>query len=151
MAVTASGLFVVNHIAALKNTIAFDLTSAGLKLALYPSTITPDFSGTAANTAFGAGAYSGTEITGTNWATGGVGLTTPTVTESPSSVVKWTADNVSVSNVTLTGAYFGLIYDNSLTPKAAYVGINFGQAYNPTAGTLAINWAAGGIATYDLY
>lgn len=151
MAVTASGFFVANFIDALKNTVALDLDAAGLKFAVFSNSITPDFSAAAANAAYSAGQYASNEVTGTNWSAGGVALATPTVTESPSTVIKWDADDISVASVTFTGARFGLIYDNSLTPKAAICGINFGGDYSPTNGTFSVTFAAGGIGTFDLY
>lgn len=150
MAVTASGLFVQTFVAALGTTqLALDLDLDTHKLALYPSTITPDFDASTANAAFGAGVYSGTEITGTNWATGGVTLTTFACTGA-SGTLKVAADNVSVATTTLSGVRAGLVYADALAGNNGIALINFGSDYATVAGTFAITWAGTGIFYIDL-
>jgi hypothetical protein len=148
MAVTASGLFVPSWLAKLNATAAaWTLVSANNKIALFSNTITPNFS---TDTAYGAAPYNANEVTGTNWAAGGVALAGQTLTESPAGSLKWTATNISVASVTFTGARCGLIYDSVLATKYAIALVDFGADYSPVAGTFAINWNAAGILVQDI-
>lgn len=151
MAVTVSGLFLATFIDVLDTTqLALDLDLETHKIALYANTITPNFSDTAANAAFGAGAFAAGEVTGTNWATGGVALTSTTVTESPSGTLMWDAADISVANATFTGARAALCYADALAGNNAIILVNFGADYSPNAGTFSIQWASTGIFALDL-
>lgn len=150
MAVTASGLFVATFVDALDTTqLALDLDLETHKGALYSNAITPDFDASAANAAFGAGAFTSNEVTGTNWATGGVALTGTTFVGS-SGTATFDATDVSVATTTLTNARCYLLYADALAGNNAIVLVNFGADYSTVAGTFAITWAAGGIFSLDL-
>lgn len=150
MAVTALGLFVATFVDALDTTqLALDLDLETHKGALYDNTITPDFDASAANAAFGAGAFASGEVTGTNWATGGVALTGTTFTGA-SGTAKFDATDVSVASTTLTNARCYLLYADALAGNNAIVLVNFGADYSTNNGTFAITWHANGIFTLDL-
>ena len=146
MAITESGLYVANWIDALDASgTAINLESdTDIKLALYPSSITPDFNASAANSAYSAGVYSGTEITGTGYTAGGVVLTSTTWTGS-SGVATWDAADPTWSGSTLSDVRGALAYMNTLTPKAAIILVDLGQAYGTNNGAFTINWSASGI------
>lgn len=155
MAVTASGLFLATWIDILDATqLAVNLASASnIKLALFNNSITPNFAGNG-NTAYAVAPYNANEVTGTNWAAGGVTLT-PTVsdhngTTANSGNLMFDAADVSVASATFSGARCALIYDNSLSPKAAICLVNFGSDYSPNNGTFQIAWSSGGIFSLDL-
>lgn len=148
MAVTVSGLYVPTWLDILDLTqLAVDFDAETHKIALFSNTITPNYS---TDTAYAVAPYNANEITGTNWAAGGVLVTTTTMTESPAGTLMFDAADVTVANATFTGARFGLIYANSLAPKAALCGVNFGADYSPNAGTFTIQWAAAGIFALDI-
>ncbi len=145
MAITQSGLFVATFVDVLDTTqLAVNLDSDTLKAALYPSTITPDFNATAANAAYNAGVYSGTELTGTGYTAGGASLASTTFTGS-GGVATFDAADVSWASSTITGARGVLIYDNTLAGKNALVLVDLGASYSTSNGTLSITWSASGI------
>ena len=151
MAITASGLYVSTFIAALDTTqLALNLDLETHKIALF-DTVTPNFS---TDTAYGVAPYNANEITGTNWAAGGVALTTTEVTNEAGSLVFDVAD-VSVANTTIaTDPEGGLIYADALAGDNAIAMIYFGVGdFTTSAGTFAITWtapASGGIFAIDL-
>lgn len=149
MAVTVSGLFVATFVDALDTTqLALDLDLETHKGALYPNSITPDFDATAANAAFAAGVFSGTEITGTNWATGGVALAGTTFVGA-SGTATFDATDVSVASTTISSARCYMLYADALAGNNAIVLVNFGADYSTSNGTFAITWNASGIFTVD--
>lgn len=148
MAITVSGLYVPTFLDVFDTTqLALDLDLETHKIALFNNTITPNFS---TDTAYGVAPYNANEVTGTNWASGGVALTGTTFTESPAGTVMFDAADVSVANATFTGARGGLIYADALAGNNAIILVNFGADYSPTAGTFSIVWAATGIFNIDL-
>jgi hypothetical protein len=150
VAVTTSGLFVATFVDALDTTqLALDLDLETHRVALYPNSITPDFDASAANATYGAGVYSGTEVTGTNWAAGGVLLTGTTFTGA-SGIATFDATDVSVASTTLSGVRCCLIYADALAGNNGIVLVNFGADYATVNGTFGVTWAAGGIFTLDL-
>jgi hypothetical protein len=155
MAFAGSGMFTATLADILDNTTAIDLGSDSFKLALYNNSATPDFSVTSANTAYGAGVWATNEVTGTNWAAGGVALSGNALTaNSPGAgQVKWDATDVSVASVTVSNAEGCLIYDDTIATPVADQGllvIDFGAAYSATAGTFAITFDSNGICYFDV-
>lgn len=148
MAVTASGLYYITFRDALKGSgIALTLDSeTDNKIALYSNSITPNFD---TDTAQSAAPYNANECTGTNWAAGGVVLTTTTLSVSTGTFV-WTAANVSVASTTLTAVRAGLIYGLQATTKNCVCLVNFTSDYSTNNGTFAITWNGSGIFTIDL-
>lgn len=150
MAVTASGLFVSTFVDALDTTqLALDLDLETHKGALYANSITPDFNASAANAAYGAGAFASGEVTGTNWASGGVALTGTTLTGSSGALV-FDATDVSVLSTTITNARCYMLYADALAGNNAILLVNFGGDYSTVAGTFAITWDSGGIFSLDV-
>jgi len=135
---------------ALKNAIALNIggtTPDALKIALYNTS----FAQTINDDPF---SYSSTnEVTGTNWASGGVSLTTPVMALVTGTGIKFDADDVSVASTTIaTGVLGAVIYDNTLTPKAGIVAVYFGgTSYTTNNGTFGITWDANGIYTVTLH
>lgn len=143
MAWTASGLYVTTFIDVFDTTqLAINLDLETHKIALYDNSNTPNFSSETV--------YSATnEVTGTNWAAGGILLTGTTFTESPAGTVMFDATDVSVASATFTGARGAKIYADALGDQLI-VGINFGADYSPNNGTFQIQWASTGIFALDL-
>jgi hypothetical protein len=147
MAITASGLYVATFVDVLDTTqLALDLDLETHKGALFSNSITPNFT---TDTAFGVSPYDANEITGTNWAAGGVALTGTTVTGA-SGTLTFDANDVSVASTTLTNARGYLLYADALAGNNAIVLVNFGADYSTSNGTFAITWNASGIFTLDL-
>lgn len=148
MAVTNSGLYVATFIDVFDTTqLALDLDLDTHRLALFSNTITPNFS---TDTAYGVAPYNANEVTGTNWAAGGVLLTGTTVSENPTGSLMWDAADISVASATFTGARCALIYADALAGNNAICLVNFGGDYSPTAGTFSITWPSTGIFAIDL-
>ena len=148
MAVTASGLFLPTWIDILDTTqLAVDLDLETHRIALFSNTLTPNFS---TDTAYGVAPYNANEVSGTNWAAGGVTLGTTTVTESPAGTLMFDAADVSVASATFTGARAGLIYADALAGNNAILLVNFGADYSPNNGNFQIQWSAAGIFALDL-
>jgi hypothetical protein len=151
MAITASGLYVQTFMDVLDTTqLALDLDLETHKIALF-NTLTPNFQ---TDTAYGVAPYNANEITGTNWAAGGVALTGTGLTNQSGSLV-WDAADVSVASTTIaTDPEGGLIYADALAGNNAIAMIYFGAGdFTTNNGTFAITWAApasGGVFAIDL-
>lgn len=147
MAITASGLYVATFVDVLDTTqLALDLDLETHKGALFSNSITPNFT---SDTAYAVSPYDANEVTGTNWAAGGVALTGTTFTGA-SGTATFDATDVSVATTTLTNARGYLLYADALAGNNAIVLVNFGADYSTVAGTFAITWHANGIFTIDL-
>ncbi len=147
MAVTASGLFVATIVDALDTTqLALDLDLETHKGALFNNSITPNFT---TDTAYGSGTYATNEVTGTNWASGGVALTGTTLTASSGAMV-FDATDVSVATTTISNARCYVLYADALAGNNLIALVNFGGDYSTVAGTFAITWDSGGIFSVDL-
>jgi len=146
------GMFVQPWINTLKSVTPFNLTGDAFKCALYNNTPVPNFSDAIANCVYLVGQWvTGNEVVGTNWVAGGVALTAPALTESPTRTLMWTTANVSVATTTLTNVYGVLIYDNTLATKYGVCAIPLpGAPFNTVAGTFGITWNALGILTMSL-
>ncbi len=147
MAVTASGLFVATFVDVLDTTqLAIDLDLETHKGALFSNSITPNFT---TDTAYGVAPYNANEVTGTNFASGGVALTGTTFLASSGTAV-FDATDVSVASTTITGARCYLLYADALAGNNAICLVDFQADYSTVNGTFAITWAAGGIFIIDL-
>lgn len=145
MAFATSGLYVANFIDILDaSQLAIDLSLTTHKWAMYTNTLTPNFSTDAA--------YSATnEVSGAGYTAGGQVIVSPTVTESPASVLMFDmADEVwaSPTSVTARGA---ILYADALAGNNLIVGMTFGSDFTSTAGTFTIQFASTGVFTIDLY
>lgn len=147
MAVTASGIFVATMVDALDTTqLAIDYDLETHKGALFSNSITPNFT---TDTAYAVAPYNANEVTGTNWASGGVALTGTTITATSGTMV-FDATDVSVATVTVSNARCYLLYADVLAGNNALFLVDFGADYSATAGTFAITWNASGIYVVDL-
>jgi len=147
MAITASGLYVATFVDVLDTTqLALDLDLETHKGALFSNTITPNFT---TDTAYGVAPYNANEVSGTNWASGGVALTGTTVAGAAGTLT-FDATDVSVATTTLVNARGYLLYADALAGNNAICLVDFGADYSTTAGTFAITWNALGIFTIDL-
>ena len=155
MAWAGSGIFTQTIADILGNTTASDLNTSTWNIALYNNSVTPAFDGASASNAFATGTWSGNEISGTGWASGGVALVSPTlsVADPAAGQLSWDADDVSEAGTTLAAFEGCLIYDATIaTPvnDLGLVAIDFTTPYTTTAGTLTITWDANGIFYLDL-
>jgi hypothetical protein len=147
VAVTASGLFCVTFQDILDTTqLAVDLDLETHKGALFSNSITPNFD---TDSAYAVAPYNANEVTGTNWASGGVALTGTTLSVSSGTLIL-DATDVSVASTTISNARCYLLYADALTGNNAIVLVNFGADYSTSNGTFAITWAATGYANLDL-
>lgn len=147
MAVTASGLYVATFVDVVDTTqLALDLDLETHKGALFNNSITPNFT---SDTAYGVAPYNANEVTGTNWAAGGVALTGTTVAASSGTLV-FDATDVSVASTTITNARCYQLYADALAGNNAICLVDFTADYSTVNGTFAITWAAGGIFIIDL-
>lgn len=138
MAITASGLYYTTISKALGNDIALDMvtTTSGIKFALFSDSISPNFD---TDTVYGSAPYNANEVSGTNWASGGVALQNTAFSVSSGSLL-WDADNVSVASTTLSSAMGGLIYWDGATKDAICL-VDFVTAYSTSNGTFAVTWS----------
>jgi len=151
MAVTVSGLFFPTFRDIMDTsqiTIDWDLETH--KGALFSNTITPNFS---TDTAYAVAPYNANEVTGTNWAAGGVALVGTSIAESITGTLVYDATDVSVASTTLTNARCYLLYADASAGNEALVLVDFDADYSTVAGTFGIQWAApgsGGVFNIDL-
>lgn len=94
------------------------------------------------------------EVTGTNWAAGGVAVTLTVSQVTASNRIKLAISDISVATVTLTGGKHIVIYKvlggaSSADPLVAYG--TFDTALAPTAGTLAIDFDDTNGGIYSTY
>ncbi|GAA2861606.1 hypothetical protein GCM10020220_058480 [Nonomuraea rubra] len=136
MAISGSGIFVNNIIAALGTTnLDIDLESeTEIKVALFQNSITPDYNASTANAAYGAGAYASGEVSGTGYTAGGLVLTTTTLTGS-SGVMTFDSADPSWASSTITNARGALIYNNVLNPKSGVLLVDLVSDYSTSNGT----------------
>lgn len=121
-----------------------DMDTNTIKVALCTSTYTPvidthDFFDDITN-----------EVSDADYTAGGVTITTPALTQvDASDLVKFTADTVSWTSLTITNCRYGIIYKStgtaSTSPLIAY--IDFGTNLTGTDVTLTITWNASGVYT----
>jgi len=127
-----------------------DLASAGttIKCALLLNTYTFD-----QDTHVSYADISSYEVSasGTNYSTGGVALTTKSLTYS-NKVTTLTADNPSWANATLTARY-AVFYDDTTagaTNKKLICCVDFGEDKSASASTFEIKLSASGICTFSV-
>jgi hypothetical protein len=118
-----------------------------VKVALFNNSATPDKTATLANTAYGSATDwpTGDEVTSTNWAAGGIALTSTSFSldTGSSSMIYHAANTAGGGTVTLTGFYGCLVYDTSISAPTASQGYcfnYFGGTQTVTAGTFTIIW-----------
>lgn len=124
-----------------------------IKVAVFNNTTTPDRTAAVGSTGFNTGTWvTANEITGTNWASGGVsvGSTKTWTVDSGSSslcfqVTAPVAGQTSTANVTLAAFFGALVYDDTITAgtvaKQGMCYNYFGGTQTITAATFTILWA----------
>jgi hypothetical protein len=136
------------------NAAAFDLSGASVdtfKAALYNNSITPDRDATSANFAYNVDQWATAQEVSESgqWATGGVALVSPALTNPSSGVVMWDAnDTASGSAADLASVYGCLVYDDTLASPVADQGVcfnYFGGSNSVVNGTFTIIWHANGL------
>ena len=152
MAWTESGLYVATMVQLVTAATVPKWTLTTNKFFLTNNSDTPDYTQVAASAIYAVT----NEVSGTGWAAGG--LTTATLAAGGTDIataaaisgklLNYSASNVSVATTTLTNAFGGFFYVDSLSPKAKLMGIYFGgSGFSTVAGTFAITWSGGLIAT----
>lgn len=145
MAITASGFFGLTLEKFLIDTAGESLEAEDNRITLLSDAATPNF-----DTMDFWDDLVANEVTGTNWAAGGVALTGTEITLS-SGVLTFDATDISVASTTVSGAMAAVLRTNvgsNATDQLVLLS-DFVNAVSSSNGTLAINWAAGGIATVD--
>ena len=157
---TASKVFRPFVADVLDNTTAVDLGTDVPKVAVFNNTPTPNQDVTSALSAFNAATsqwVTANEIIdtlNTNWVSGGRALGSTSLNSSSAGIVFYdAADTTGAGNVTMTGFYGGLVYDDTLTTPVADQGMcynYFGGTQTITNGTVTIVWHANGIMRFTL-
>lgn len=145
MAITASGVFGLSLEKALTDTLGKSWESETNKIALISDSATPNF-----DTHDFWADLEANEVTGTNWAAGGVALTTTEITLS-SGVLTFDAADVSVASTTITSAMASVLktdVGSSATDQLIMLH-DFVTAVSTVNGTFAIAWNASGLMTLD--
>ena len=157
MAWSASGIFrefVVGPCFQASGTGWTGLDSDTIKLANYGNTGTPDKDAAVGLTGYAAATsawVTGNEVVdATNWPAGGLALASKTVTTPSSGVIMFdAADRAGSGNVTLSGVFGGLVYDDTITAgTVADQGVcylYYGGSQSVTAGTFTVVFSANGI------
>jgi hypothetical protein len=145
MAITASGYFGLTLEKQLIDTSGESLEAEDNKVWLISDSATPNF-----DTHDFRNDLVANEVTGTNWAAGGVALTGTEVTLS-SGVATFDATDVSVASTTITSAMASVLSFNvgsDATDQLVCLH-DFVTAVSTVNGTFAIQWNASGLVTFD--
>ena len=145
MAITASGVFGLSLEKALNDTLGKSWEAEDNKITLISDSATPNF-----DTMDFWNDLSANEVTGTNWAAGGVALTGTEITLS-SGVLTFDATDVSVASTTITGAMASVLRTNVGSDATDQLVMlhDFVTAVSTVNGTFAITWNASGLMTLD--
>lgn len=118
-----------------------DYLNDSIKVMLCTSAYTPN-----QNTDIYKDVVNPTEASGTGYSTGGVSLTSKTMTES-SLVITLSAANVTWSSSTITARY-AVIYDDTPASNKPLLGwVDFGSDQSSNNGNFTITWSGSGIFT----
>jgi hypothetical protein len=144
MAITASGVYGLSLEKMFIDTLGESWEAEDNKYALVNDSHTPNFD----THDFFADLTN--EVTGTNWASGGVALTGTEVTLS-SGTLTFDATDVSVATTTLASVMAGVLYTNvgSGATDQLLLLQDFVTAVSTTAGTFAVTHSGSGILTLD--
>jgi hypothetical protein len=145
MAITASGLFGLSLEKILIDTLGQSLEAEDNNLWLLADAATPDFT----THDFRADLVAN-EVTGTNWAAGGVALTGTEVTLNTGTLT-FDATDISVATTTISNA-MAAVLSTSVGSDATdqLIGLwDFVTAVSTSAGTFGIQWNASGLFTLD--
>lgn len=145
MAITASGVYGLSLEKALIDTLGESWEAEDNKVLLVNDTETPDF-----NADDFRNDVTANEVTGTNWAAGGVALTGTEITLS-GGVLTFDATDVSVASTTISNAMASVLYTNvgADTTDQLIMLHDFVTAVSTSNGTFGIQWNASGLLTLD--
>ncbi len=135
------------------NVTAFDYDADTMKLAGFDNTVTPDKNVTAANSAYGAGAWATGGVSGTNFPAAGLTLASKTVSVATNNQVMVDAADPTASTATFTGLTGFLLYDDTLTTPVADQGVSYhylGGSQSATAADITVVLSASGLILYTL-
>jgi hypothetical protein len=145
VAITGSGVYFLSLEKALINTLGQSWEAETHKVMLDSDTDTPNFDTHDFRNDVA------TEVTGTNWAAGGVTLTGTELTVA-AGILTFDAADVSVASTTITNAMAAIFYTNvgsSATDQLILLS-DFVTNVSTSNGTFGIQWSASGILTCDL-
>ncbi len=147
MALDRDGTFVDTILSGWNGGLTPNWASATFKLALYTSTLTPNFS--QAGPVYNVAPLNTGEVSGPGYTPGGVTLT-QTIAESITApgTIKFTAASVSWTSASFT-THGGLLYLSNMSNRAFQVRC-FGADYTVQDGTFTITWHANGIWSIPL-
>lgn len=137
----------------LSASVAHNLDAAGIKVALYNNTPTPDQDVTTANSGYNAGQWvTANEVSQSGqWATGGVALANPTVSNPAAATVMFDGDDTSSgSAATLADVRGALVYSDTPAGDPGICYVSFAGAQSVTNGTFTVLWSSNGIARFTL-
>lgn len=139
----ASSLYVPSFVDALDPTgLALDLTSTSNKIALFTSSLSPNF---VTDSDFTAAPYTSNQVSSSGYVAGGQALVAPTWVGSGSPPkITFDHDNPSWSGVTFTARY-GIYYADGLAGNNVFYCCDFGSDFTATAGTFLIQLDAAGL------
>lgn len=145
MAITASGLFGLTLEKIFIDTAGQSLEAEDNNITLVSDAATPNF-----DTMDFWDDLSANEVTGTNWAAGGVALTGTEITLA-SGTLTFDATDVSVASTTITDAMAAVLRTSVGTAATdQLVGLwDFVNAVSTSNGTFGIQWNATGLVTLD--
>jgi hypothetical protein len=145
MAITASGFFGLTLEKMFIDTAGESLEAEDNRITLISDSATPNF-----DTMDFWDDLVANEVTGTNWAAGGVALTGTEITLS-SGVLTFDATDISVASTTISNAMASVLRFNvgSNATDQLVMLHDFVTAVSSSNGTFAINWSASGLATLD--
>jgi hypothetical protein len=154
MAWSASGVFEawIDQTMQVSGTGYTGLDSDTINVSLYNNTTAPDKTVAVASTGYNTGVWVvANEVTdATNWVAGGRALASKTITSPSGGVMMFdAADLAGGGNMTVSGVFGVLVYDNTITAgTVAKQGVCFnylGGTQGVTAGTFTVVWAANGL------
>jgi hypothetical protein len=144
MAITASGVYGLSLEKALIDTLGESWEAEDNKVLLDSDTDTPNFDTHDFRNDVA------TEVTGTNWAAGGVALTGTEITLA-AGVLTFDATDVSVASTTISNAMASILYTNVGTSATDQLLMlhDFVTAVSTSNGTFGIQWHSSGLLTLD--
>lgn len=145
MAITASGVFGLSLEKMLIDTLGQSLEAEDNNITLISDSATPNF-----DTHDFWDDLVANEVTGTNWAAGGVALTGTEITLA-SGVLTFDATDISVASTTITNAMASVLRTSVGTNATDQLVMlhDFITAVSTSNGTFGIQWAAAGLSTLD--
>jgi hypothetical protein len=144
MAITASGVYGLSLEKAFIDTLGQSWEAEDNNVMLDSDTDTPNFD------THDFRSDVATEVTGTNWASGGVALTGTEITLS-SGTLTFDATDVSVASTSITSAMASILYTTvgSAATDQLVMLHDFVTAVTTSNGTFGIQWNASGLLTLD--